>query len=381
MSIQVSQVDGKKELRQFIRFPFELYRDCPYWVPPLLRNEWAALDSRKNPAFEFCRARLFLAKKDGRVVGRLAGIINDRANEKWKQQNCRFGWTDGIDDLEVWAALAGAVESWAAEEGMQELQGPFGFTNFDKEGLLVEGFEEIATMSAGYNYPYYGHHLETLGYAKDIDWVEFLIQTPDDIPEKVLRVQDLVLRRYHLRLVESKKRSLIRYSRKVFDLLNTAYADLYGVIELTAAQIESYVKEYFRFVDPGLTRIVVDEDDEVVAFGLAMPSLAYALQKTRGRLVSFGFVHLLRALKMPRRIEMLLVAVRPDFQGKGLPAILMSEINRNCSERGIMDGESNPELESNTQVQAMWKHYSARQHKRRRCYRKTIAAVDRVIRE
>ena len=372
MSIQVSQVDGKRELRQFIRFPFELYRDCPYWVPPLLSNEWAALDSGKNPAFEFCRARLFLAKKNDRVVGRVAGIINDRANEKWKQQNCRFGWIDGIDDLEVWTALIGTIENWATEEGMTHLHGPLGFTNFDKEGMLVEGFEEIATMAAGYNYPYYGRHMEALGYAKDIDWVEFLIQTPDDIPEKILRVQDLVLRRYHLRLVESKKKSLVRYSKKVFDLLNAAYADLYGVVQLTTAQVDSYIKEYFRFVDPDLTKIVVNENDEVVAFGLAMPSLAHALQKAKGEIFPFGFIHLLHALKAPRRIEMLLVAVRPDFQAKGLPAVLMTEVNRNCRERGILDGETNPELESNTQVQAMWKHYSARQHKRRRCYRKTI---------
>ena len=375
MSIQVSHVDGKRELRQFIQFPFELYRDCPHWVPSLLRNEWAALDPGKNPAFEFCHARLFLAKKNGRVIGRVAGIINDRANEKWGQRNCRFGWIDGIDDLDVWAALTGAVEKWAAEEGMEHLQGPLGFTNFDKEGMLVEGFQEIATMSAGYNFPYYGRHMEALGYAKETDWVEFLVQSPDKIPEKVLRVQDLVLKRYHLRLVESKKKSLVRYSKKVFDLLNTAYADLYGVVELTADQIDTYIKEYFRFVDPDLTKVVIDENDGVVAFGLAMPSLAHALQKAKGKIFPFGFVHLLRALRTPHRIEMLLVAVRPDFQAKGIPAILMTEIHRNCKERGILDAETNPELESNTQIQAMWKHYPARQHKRRRCYHKAIAAI------
>jgi GNAT superfamily N-acetyltransferase len=376
VGIEVCHVDGKRKLRQFIRFPFELYRDSPYWVPPLLRNEWAALDSGRNPASEFCRTRLFLAKKNGRVVGRVAGIINDRANEKWKQQRCRFGWIDGIDDPEVWAALMGAVENWAAEEGLVQLHGPLGFTNFDKEGMLVEGFEELATMAAGYNFPYYGRHMEALGYAKDIDWVEFLIQAPDEIPEKLLRVQDLVLKRYNLRLVESKRKSLVRYKREVFKLLNTAYADLYGVVELTADQIDAYVKEYFRFIDPGLTKIVIDENDEIVAFGLAMPSLSRALQKAKGRILPFGFVHLWYALRIPRRIDFLLVAVRPDFQGKGLPAIVMTEVTRNSKERGILDGETNPELESNTQVQAMWKHYPARQHKRRRCYLKAIAATE-----
>ncbi len=373
MSVSVRDVAGDRDFARFIRFPFRLYRGNRYWVPPLLQDERSSLDPRKNPAFEHCRVRLLLAEEDGRLIGRVAAIINDRYIRKWGNKYCRFGWLDFIDDARVPAALLGAVEAWARENGLEAVHGPLGFTDLDREGMLIEGFEELGTYATYYNHPYYPRHLEALGYAKDVDWIEFYVSAPKQIPEKVVRVQELVLKRGGLKLVEPKLKTLVSYAQKIFAMINEAYAELYGVVELTPAQVDMYVKQYFGFLNPDYAKLVVDAQDQVVAFGLAVPSLSRALQRCRGRLLPFGFLHLLWALKRPRVIDMLLVAVKPEYQARGLPAILMTEITRNSILHGVRGAETNPELESNTQVQAIWKHYDARQHKRRRCYLKRLA--------
>ncbi len=372
MSVTVREVSSRKELKDFIRFPFRLYRGNPYWIPPLLMEERNLLDRNKNPAYKHCRVRLLLAEKDGRLAGRVAGIINEKYIEKWGNRYCRFGWLDFIDDRGVSAALLGAVEAWARENGLAGVHGPMGFTDLDREGMLVEGFQERGTMATIYNHPYYPQHLEALGYAKDVDWVEFHVNAPEDIPEKVVRVQQLVLQRSGLRLVEPKLKTLLSYARQIFELINETYKDLYGVVELTLEQMEQYKKMYFSFLNPDYVKVVVDASDRVVAFGLAVPSMSEALQKSRGRLFPFGFIHLLAALKRPKEIDMLLVAVKPEYQARGLTAILMSEITRNGLKNGVRGAETNPELETNTQVQAIWKHYDTRQHKRRRCYLKRL---------
>jgi GNAT superfamily N-acetyltransferase len=372
MSVTVREVSGKADLRKFLLLPFRLYRGNRYWVPPLLQDERNTLDPKKNPAYEHCRVKLLLAERDGKPVGRVAAIINRKYIEKWGNKYCRFGWLDFEDDPEVSAALLGAVEAWSRENGLEAVHGPMGFTDLDREGMLIEGFEERGTYATYYNHPYYPRHMEALGYGKDVDWVEFHLNAPKEIPEKVQRVQNLVLRRSGLKIVEPNLKKMIGYAQKIFALINESYKDLYGVVELTPAQVDMYVKQYFSFLNPDYAKVVIDPQDRVVAFGLAIPSLSAALQRGRGRLLPFGFAHLLWALKHPQELDMLLVAVKPEYQARGLPAILMNEITRNSLQHGVRGAETNPELESNTQVQLMWKHFDARQHKRRRCYIKRL---------
>ena len=372
MSVAIGEVRDRKGMREFIHFPFRLYEGNPCWVPPLLLDEWNTLDSRKNPAFKHCRVRLLMAYRDGRPVGRVAAIINDKYIEKWGNRYCRFGWLDFVDDPEVSKSLMEAVESWARSEGMSAVHGPLGFTDLDREGMLIEGFEELGTMATYYNHPYYPQHMEALGYGKDIDWVEFEIMTPKEVPEKARRVQELVLKRSKLRLVQGNKKQYLPYARGLFEVVNEAYRDLYGVVELTDEQVDAYIKQYFGFLNVDYVKIVIDENERVVACGLTMPSLSRALQKSRGRLLPLGFVHLLRALKRPKQIDFLLVAVLPEYQARGLTALLMTEITANAIRNGIRSAETNPEMETNTQVQAIWKHYESRQHKRRRAFIKTL---------
>ena len=372
MSITIREVQTRKDLRRFINFPFSLYRNNRYWIPPLLMDEWNTLDPKKNPAFEHCRVKYLLAEKDGRMAGRIAGIINEKYIEKWGHKHCRFGWFDFVDDMEVSRALLEAVEAWARDNGMTAVHGPLGFTDMDREGMLIHGFDELGTMATLYNYPYYPGHMESLGFGKAIDWVEFEVQVPKETPEKVLRLQNLVLQRSKLRIVESKKKNMRPYAKKMFDLINETYSDLYGFVTLTDKQIDVYINQYFGFIHPDYVRFIVDEEDNLIAFGIAMPSLSRALQRSKGRLFPFGFIHLLIALKFPKYIDLLLVAVRPEYQARGIPAILMTEMTKNALKNRIISAETNVELEDNTQVQAMWKHYDARQHKRRRCYIKAI---------
>jgi GNAT superfamily N-acetyltransferase len=374
MPVETRVVTTRRDLKRFVNFPFRLYADCPQWVPQIVSDELRTLSADRNPAFDYCRARYWLAYREGRVVGRIAAIINERYIEKWQNKYARFGWVDFADDQEVSAALFGAVEEWAAAEGMTGVHGPMGFTDLDAEGLLIEGFEEMGTLTDPYTYHYYPDHLESLGYRKDIDWVEYEVLTPDAIPEKALRVGSLILKRYGLRLVPARKsKQLLPYAHQVFDLINEAYAHLYGTVELTTRQVDAYINQYFGFIDPRFNKVIVDADDRVVAFGLILPSLSQALRKAHGRLLPFGFIHLLRAFRRPRTLNMALIAVRPDFQGRGIPALLFAEVTQAAIENGVVSAETGRELEDNVQVRSLWKSYTARQHKRRRVYLKELA--------
>ena len=371
MAIELKIIDTPRGLRRFNRFPFSLYKGCPQWVPPLLTDEMGTLRPDKNPAFEYCRARYWIAYKDGRPVGRIAGIVNDRYVERWKNKYARFGWVDFVDDREVSAALFAAVEEWAKAEGMTGVHGPMGFTDLDREGMLVDGFDELGTFLEIYNHPYYPQHMEALGYAKDTDWVEYEVMTPKEIPEKAYRVGRLILKRYGFRLVDAKRaKDLLPYAKDVFALLNQAYAHLYGMVDLTQKQVDAYVKQFFGYIDTRYNKVVVDEDNHLVAFGLILPSLSRALQKARGRLLPFGFVHLLRALRDPKYLNLALIAVREEYQGRGIPAIIFAEVTRTAIENGVVSAETSRELEDNVQVRSLWKSYDARQHKRRRVYLK-----------
>jgi hypothetical protein len=375
MGIEVKEVTTLRELKQFVSFQYSLYKDNRYWVPPLRADELQSLRKDKNPAFDFCEARYWLAYKDGKIAGRVAAIINKRYNEKWNQKAARFGWFDFVDDDDVSGRLLQEVERWASEQGMFHIHGPLGFTDMDGEGVLVEGFEETSTLGALYNHPYYQRHIERLGYSKDTDWIEYEATMHGEIPEKVARLAEIALKRNNLRVLNARKaKELLPYAKKIFHVLNDAYKDLYGFVELSEKQIDMYVKQYFGFIIPEYVPVVLDSNNEVVAFGIAMPSLSKALQRCKGRLFPFGFIYVLRALKKNRRVDLYLTAVRPDMQNKGVNAILIHESNKVYIKNKIEKVETNRELEGNTKVQAQWKFYDVRQHKRRRCYKKQLTS-------
>lgn len=373
MKIEVKEIVTPKDLSTFVRFPHSLYRGNPYWVPALTFDELNTLRWDKNPAYEYCQGRYWLARREGKIVGRVGAILNRRHIEKWGQKYLRFGWLDFVDDPDVSAALMEAVEAWGRAEGMEAVHGPLGFTDMDREGMLVEGFDELATLATNYNYPYYPQHMERLGYTKDIDWVEYEITVPPEPNETIARIADLALRRNKLHLLTvRRKKDLLPYAYQLFDLLQEAYQDLYGFVPLTEKQVEGYVKQYFGFVTPEFVPIVLDQQEKMVGFGIVMPSLSRALQKARGQLFPFGFLHLLWALKKNDRADLYLVGVKREYQGKGVNAILMDRMHRHFIRMGITKVESNPELENNANVQGQWKYYEKRQHKRRRVFIKHL---------
>jgi GNAT superfamily N-acetyltransferase len=373
MALEIREVRTRRDLKRFVRYPLSLYRGNTCWVPPLFFDEMNTLRRDRNPAFEHCEARTWLAVRDGRIVGRVAAILNRRHAEKWNQKYMRFGWIDFEDDAETARALLAAVEAWARETGMEAVHGPLGFTDLDREGMLVEGFDQLGTMATIYNHAYYPEHLERAGYAKDTDWVEYEIRVPESPNETVERVADIALRRYHLRLLEARgKKDLLPYAKDLFDLIDDAYKNLYGTVPLTRRQVDAYVKQYFGFIQPDFVPIVLDEDGRMVAFGITMPSLSKALQKAKGNLLPFGFWHLLRALRRNDRADLYLVAVRSEYQRKGVNAILIHKMNEVYNRLGIRTVESNPELETNRLVQEQWKFFEKRNHKRRRCFIKRL---------
>ena len=376
MSVEVIKVETIKQLKEFVNYNYELYKNCPYAVPELYEDAVNTLRKDRNAAFEFCDADYFLALRDGKIVGRVAAIINKRANEQWGLKAARFGWVDFIDDAEVSAALISAVEQWARERGMTELQGPLGFTDFDREGMLVEGFDRLGTMATIYNYPYYPQHMERLGFEKDADWVEFLIKVPEKNWEKAERLSAIIARKYKLRVVKCKSRSELakRYGKALFELVNECYAPLYGYSPLSDKQIEQFIKQYLPVIDLRLVSLIVDENDNLVALGVTLVSLARALQKAKGRIFPFGWFHLAKALffSRPKRLDFLLVAIKPEYQSKGVMALLFNDLMPRFIAMGFEDVETNPELETNNKVQAQWESFNPEQHKRRRAYKKAL---------
>lgn len=373
MAVELRVVTTRRELRKFVKFPFTLYKDCRQWVPPLISDEMNTLRADRNPAFEFCQVKYWLAFRNGEVVGRIAGIINQRCIDKWKHRYARFDWVDFIDDRRVSSALFQAVEDWALSQGMEGVNGPMGFTDLDPEGLLIEGHDELGTILMLYNHAYYQDHIEALGYGKDTDWLEYEIKAPVSIPERVQRLQDMVLKRSGLTLVKARRsRELSKYVKTVFDIINETYTDLYGFVEYTDKQIQAYAKQYFSFIDPKYSKMIVDQNGRGVAFCVALPSLSKAFQRARGRLLPLGVFHILKALKRPKAIDLGLVAVRREYQKMGLHAILMAEVTKSAIADGVRTAESAAELEENEEIHALWKHYETRQHKRRRAYLKLL---------
>ena len=376
MAIIIKKVSSKKELKTFIRFNDELYKGNPYSVPDLYDDMLNTFSSKKNAAFEFCEAEYFLAYKDNKVVGRVAAIINNRANQTWDKKEVRFGWIDFIDDEEVSSALLKAVEDWGKQKGMDTITGPLGFTDMDAEGMLIEGFDQLGTMATIYNYPYYPQHMEKLGFEKDADWVEFKLYVPDQLPEKFVRISEIILQKYKLKIKKLTRKEIKEkhYGQKIFDLINEAYAPLYGFSKMTQGQIDQYVNTYLPLLDLRMVSIVETEDGELVAAGISMASLSKALQKAKGRILPFGWFYLLKALfiKRPKVLDLLLVGVKPEYQSKGVNALLFYDLVPTFKKMGFVYGESNPELEENKKVQAQWSAFESVQHKRRRAFKKAI---------
>lgn len=376
MAIIIKKVSSPKELKTFIRFNYELYKNNPYSVPDLYDDMLNTFSPQKNAAFEFCEADYFLAYKDNKVVGRVAAIINRRANETWNKKEVRFGWIDFTDDLEVSSALLKQVEEWGKERGMEAMVGPLGFTDMDAEGMLIEGYDQLSTMSTIYNYSYYPKHLEQLGFEKEADWVEFKLTVPDKLPDKFVRISEIILQKYKLKIKKIKRSEIKKgnYGQKIFDLINEAYAPLYGYSQMTQGQIDQYIKMYLPLIDLRMVSLVEDEAGNLVAAGISMPSLSRALQKAKGKMLPFGWWHLLKALffKKADVLDLLLVGVKPEYQSKGVNALLFYDLVPVYQQMGFKYGESNPELEENKKVQAQWSAFEAVQHKRRRAYKKTF---------
>lgn len=376
MSIEIKPVSPtRRELNGYVKFGIDLYEGNDCYVPPLIFDEVETLMPQKNPAFEFCRAQSFMAYRDGKAAGRITAIINDKVNERTGRRQARFGFVDFVDDPVVVDALFDAAEQWAREHGMTEIIGPMGFSDMDHEGMLVEGFDELGTMATIYNYPYYPAHMVRMGYVKDADWVEFRMTVPEEIPAKMARIAEIVKKKYNLRVLKytSGKKIKADYGQALFNLINEAYDRLYGYSPLSPRQIDYYIDMYLGILKLEYVPVIVDEAGKLVGVGITMPSLSRALQKSRGRLFPTGWYHLLRALYGRNDIvDLMLVAVAPEYQNKGVNALLFADLIPVYIKNGVKFAESNLELEDNANVQAQWQYFEHRQHRRRRAYRKQL---------
>ena len=373
--VSIVEVTTKAQLRRFVDYPNQLYKDVPQFVPATYGDDLADWDRSKNPAFSYCDARCWLAERDGEIVGRIGAIRSRKANEKWGTNRMRFTQVDFIDDPEVSAALFATVEDWARELGCAAVHGPLGFTDMDREGMLVEGFDRRRCFFTYYNYPYYVDHMTALGYVKDVDWIEELIAVPTD--EKIIqrweKLSDFVLKRNHLHIVEPKNRLAdLPLLKPFFDLVNVAYAPLYGTVDLTEQQIRKYSAKFAPLINPNTTCFVMDKNDQMIAFGVGAPSLAAAMQKHRGRLFPTGWIDVLKAFRKNDTVDLLLIAVHPDYQARGVNAIILSKTMKGCLKMGIKEAETGPMLELNDKVQSQWKDFQTEQHKRRRCFIKQL---------
>lgn len=379
MSIEVKEVTSSKMLKTFIALPYRLHRNNPCYVPMLRFDEEGTLRRDKNPAFDYCEARYWLAYKDGRVAGRIAGIVNNAFIEKWGNRYIRFGWFDFEDDVRIAKALVETVEDWGRSLDMEAIHGPLGFTDLDPEGMLVDGFDQRGTIAAPHNPSYYPKLLERNGYTKHTDWLEYRLKLPAVMDERLAKLSAVVERRLGMRVVKLKKtKDVLPYVPAIFNLINETYDDLYGVVPLTDKQIQYYTKQYFSFIRPEFVSLVVDKEGKLAAFAITMPSLSKALQKAGGKLFPFGFLHLLQALRKNDTVDMLLIGVRKDLQGKGVNALIMHHTLQAYIDAGITVAEASHQLEDNRLVQAMWESFDARAHKRRRCYIKHLQSEQKT---
>lgn len=380
-AIEIKKVESRRDLCKFIDFHNELYKGNPYHVPNLYFDEMNTFRKDKNAAFDFCEAEYFMAYRDGKVVGRVAAIINHSANKKWERESVRFGWIDFVDDIEVSKALLKAVEDYGKSKGMKEIVGPLGFTDMDPEGMLLYGYDQLGTQATAYNYPYYPEHMDRMGgWEKDNDYVEYKLYVPEKMPEKYATIAKMIQKRYNLQVKKLKRNEIYGengYGKKIFQVVNETFKDLYGYSKLTDRQIEQYVKMYLPMADLDLITIIEDwntPDHKVVGVGISIPSLARALQKCGGKLFPFGWWHILRALKFHKTevVDLLLIGVLPEYRQKGANALLFYDLIPHYQRLGFKWGETHVEMETNMKVQGQWQYLNREIHKRRRCYKKDI---------
>lgn len=376
MAIVLKEVKTKWQQYQFVKFYNDLYKDCKEFCPRLILDEMNTFNPKKNPSYDVCESIQYLAYRDGKIVGRVAGIINHAANKQWGVKKVRFGWIDFIDDIEVSKALLDAVAAWGKSKGMDSLNGSVGFTDWDYEGLLIEGFEYLAPMASLYNYPYYAKHMEAYGLTKENDWIEMQVNPQCETPERVLRIDKLVRERYHLRVdkVHSSKELERKYGMEYMDMLDEAYQKLYNFQPMTPRQKEHYKKVYFPLLNFDFVTIVVNEKNEIVGIGLGMPDISHALRRCKGRLFPFGWIGILRALRAKKMeaFDLLLIGVRPDYQGMGVNAVIIAEQHPYFRQYGIQRVETTSIMETNTRNIANWEMFPHKMHKRRRAYEKKI---------
>ena len=376
MPVEIRKVESRKDLKEFIYFANNLYKGNKYYCPSLISDDYTTFNPQKNGAMDFCQWQACLAYKDGKLAGRVMAIINPKANESWKVEQVRFGWIDFIDDEEVAKALLDTVAAWGKERGMKQIVGPLGFTDFDPEGMLIEGFDRLATLTGLYNHPYYPRILEKLGFKKETDWVEYRITFPDELPQKYYQFADLIVKKYNLN-VRKVSREMIdkeNYGRKFFKLINETYYKLYGFSVLNDKQIDAYTKQYLSLLDTRMVSFVEDDKGELIAAGITMPDLSLALQKCNGELFPTGWYHLLKAIfwKPCDTLDLLLMGVREDYRSRGLNAVIIADLYPRLKEMGFKYVETTAELETNDSIQAVWKNFEKEQHKRRRAYGKEI---------
>ncbi len=373
MSVVIEKLTPTKaELKKYIKFGNDLYKGNNCYVPPLFMDEMNTLSPQKNPAFDFCKAQMFMAYRDGKPVGRITALINSQVNKISGKKDMRFGWVDFIDEAEVVDALFDAAAKWGREQGCTSMVGPMGFTDLDHEGMLTFGFDEMGTMATIYNYAYYPEHMERMGFAKEADWVEFRIEIPAEIPAKISRIAQIVETKFNLRCVKFTDRKLLKekYGHALFALINEAYADLYGFSPLTERQIDHYINEYLGMLRLEDLSIVVDADDKLIGCGISMPNMSEALRRSGGKMWPFGWWHLLKAIRgKVDVVDLMLVAVAKDYQSKGVNSLILCDLIRAYNANGYKEAESNIELEDNEDVQKQWNYFPHRLHRRRRAWR------------
>ena len=379
MAVEIREITPtKSNLKKYTKFGIDLYKGNDYYVPPLIMDDVETLSPDKNPAFDYCKAKSWMAYRDGKPVGRITGIINTVVNERTGKRDLRFGFLDFIDDKEVVDALFDALAEWGRSQGLTSMVGPMGFSDMDHEGMLTEGFEELGTMATIYNYPYYPQHMERMGFHKDAEWVGSRRPVPDKIPEKMLRVAEIVKKKYGVRTIKytSAKKIKEEYGMALFELINEAYDQLYGYSPLSQRQIEYYIDIYLPILRLENVCLIVDSNDKLIGVGISIPSMSRALQKGRGRLLPTGWIHLLKAMYMHNDVvDLLLVAIKPEYQSKGVNALLFADLLPVYIKNGYRWAESNPELADNENVQLQWQYFERRQHRRRAAFRKDIPAA------
>ena len=376
--VEIRKVETRHDLETFIDFHYDLYKGNAYDVPVLFSDDMNTLSRDKNAAFDFCEAEYYLAYKGGKLVGRVAAIINHKANKRWGRKSVRFGWIDFVDDREVSAALLKAVEDYGRTKGMNEIVGPLGFTDMDPEGMLTWGFDQLGTMPTIYNYPYYPEHIEAMdGYDVDNKYVEFKVMVPEALPPRYEKLAEMIQKRYNLRVKKLTKQDIFEkgYGERIFKLINETYKDLYGYSELTDRQVAQYIDMYFKLLDLDLITVIEDAgaDNKLAGIGITMPSLSKALQKCkRGRLLPFGWWHVIRALKFRKTegVDLLLVGFLPEYRAKGANVLLSYDLIPRYNAHGIKWGETQVEMETNANVQSQWEAFDTHLHKRRKCYKK-----------